>query len=90
MKIPVLKQLSENREFFYAVALIILIPSAFLANTYFFARGLNETFNTELTSKASLATSVIGSALDDSIDDKEKLTESVEEISKIFVLTKLF
>lgn len=82
MNIPVLKQLSENREFLYAVALILLIPSAFLANTYFFARGLNETFNTELTNKATLATTVIGSSLEDSIEDKDSLIKAVEEISK--------
>jgi len=82
MKVPVIKQLSENREFYYALLLIILIPSAFLANTYFFVRGLNETFNTELTSKANLAATVIGSSLEDSIENKEKLGKAITEISK--------
>ena len=87
MKVPIIKQLNENREFYYALLLIILIPAAFLANTYFFARGLNETFNTELTSKANLAATVIGSSLEDSINNKEKLEEAISEISKNLVMS---
>ena len=81
MKIPVFKQLSENKEFFYAVALILFIPTAFIVNTTLIVRGLNETFDTELTSKANLATSIIGSTLKDSLGDEAKIKNTVTEIT---------
>src|SRR3989344_5780664 len=81
MNTPVIKQLSENKEFFYAAALILLIPAAFILNTALLIRGLNDTFDTELTSKANLATSVIGSTLKDSLADTKILGKSVAEVT---------
>lgn len=82
MKIPVLRSLSENKEFLYAVALIILIPAGILANTFLFIRGLNESFDVELTSKASLATTILSSTLNESVGDREKLGKAIETITK--------
>lgn len=82
MKIPILKSLSENKEFFYAVLLILLIPSLLLLNTFLFVRGVNDTFDTELTSKANLATSILGSTVKDSLNDKEKLDAAVKELEE--------
>ena len=73
MNVPVLSKLNENREFFYALALILLIPAAFIANTYFFVQRLNSDFNTELTAKANLATNVLASTLKETTTNSAKL-----------------
>lgn len=82
MNIPVLKSLSENKEFFYALILILLIPGAFILNTFLFVRGLNSAFETELTSKANLATSIIASTLSDSFEDRPKLERAINELTE--------
>lgn len=81
MKIPVLKSLSENKEFFYAVALILLIPAAILTNTFLFIRGMNESFNVELTAKAHLATTILSSTLKEDVNDREKLESVIETVT---------
>ena len=78
MKVPLIKSLSENKEFFYAVALILLIPAAILANTYLFIQGLNKTFDIELTNKANLATRVLSSTIKNSVEDKNVLEDAVD------------
>ena len=81
MNIPVLSKLNENKEFFYALALILLIPAAFVANTYFFVQRLNNDFNTELTAKANLATSVLSSTLKETATNSAKLKAQVEKVA---------
>jgi K+-sensing histidine kinase KdpD len=81
MNIPVLSKLNENKEFFYALALILLIPSAFVANTYFFVQRLNNDFNTELTAKANLATNVLASTLKETATNSAKLKAQVEKVA---------
>ena len=78
MKVPILKGLSENKEFFYAVALILLIPAAILGNTFLFIRGLNQTFDVELTNKANLATRVLSSTIKNSVENKKVLEDAVD------------
>jgi signal transduction histidine kinase len=81
MKVPVIKALSENKEFVYAVVLILIIPAAFIANTFLFVRGLNDSFDTELTSKANLTTAVLASTLEESIENKAKLRAAIDEVT---------
>src|SRR4030066_1257421 len=81
MNVPVLSKLNENREFFYALALILLIPAAFIANTYFFVQRLNSDFNTELTAKATLATNVLASTLKETTTNSAKLKTQVENVA---------
>ena len=78
MKVPLIKSLSENKEFFYAVALILLIPAAILANTFLFIAGLNQTFAVELTNKANLATTVLSSTIKNAVENKKVLEETVD------------
>ena len=81
MKIPVLKSLSENKEFLYALALILLIPAAFIFNTYLFVQRMNEAFDTELTGKANLATNVLGSAIKESASNPSKLQSQIDKVA---------
>src|SRR3989344_3330646 len=80
MNVPILQKLNENKEFIYAVALILLIPTAFVVNTYLFVQGLNRAFETELTGKANLTTNVLSSTLKESIGNKEKLSSLIDEV----------
>src|SRR3990167_5127108 len=81
MNVPILQKLNENKEFIYAVVLILLIPAAFVVNTYLFVLGLNSAFETELTSKANLATTILSSTLEDSLKDKDKLASILEKVT---------
>jgi len=81
MNVPVLNKMNENKEFFYALALILLIPTAFIANTYFFVQRLNNDFNTELTAKANLATNILASTLKETATNSAKLKVQVEKVA---------
>ena len=81
MNVPILQKLNENKEFIYAVVLILLIPAAFVVNTYLFVLGLNSAFETELTSKANLASTILSSTLEDSLKDKDKLASILEKVT---------
>jgi len=82
MSAPVMEKLSENREFIYAVGLILLIPAAFVANTFFLIQRLNNDFNTELTGKANLATSVFAPVVKEEASNSAKLNSLVQETTK--------
>lgn len=82
MNTPFLQKLNENKEFIYAVVLILLIPAAFVINTFLFVRGLNNAFETELTSKANLTATVLSSTLKDSLGDREKLASSINDVAE--------
>ncbi len=54
MNAPAMNRLSENKEFLYAIVLILLIPAAFIINTYILIQRVGGDFETEITGKARL------------------------------------
>lgn len=79
MKMPLSDKLSENKEFIYAIFLIILIPATFIGSTLLFLQRVNNDFNTELTNKANIATKLIGSAVKNYATDSAKLQPSINQ-----------
>src|SRR3989344_6499680 len=81
MTTPVLNKLNENKEFLYAILLILLIPGALILNTFFLIQRVSNDFETEITSKANLATNVLTSSVKDLATNSAALYSHLQKIS---------
>lgn len=81
MILPVLSKLNENKEFLYALLLMLLIPGALVLNTFFVIQRVNNDFETEITSKANLATNVLTSSIKEIATDSVALYSRLQKIS---------
>ncbi len=81
MTAPVLSKLSENKEFLYAILLILLIPAALIFNTFILIQRVSNDFETEITSKANLATNVLTSSIKEIATNSAVLYSHIQKIS---------
>lgn len=81
MSTPVLSKLSENKEFLYAIFLILAIPAAMVINTFILIQRVNNDFETEITSKANLATNVLTSSIKEIATNSSQLYSHIQKIS---------
>jgi signal transduction histidine kinase len=81
MNTPVLGKLSENKEFLYAIFLILAIPTALVINTFILIQRVNNDFETEITSKANLATNVLTSSIKEIATNSSQLYSHIQKIS---------
>lgn len=81
MKTPVLNKLNENKEFLYAIFLILAIPTAMVINTFILIQKVNNDFETEITSKANLASTVLTTSIKEVATNSAQLYSHIQKIA---------
>jgi signal transduction histidine kinase len=82
----------ENREIIYSIAILVLIPLLFVANTIFLTNNVRSDFNRELSRKADLVNDVLAQSIEAQLDSPESIepllnavTDDHPEIKQIIV-----
>ena len=81
MSSPVINRLSENKEFLYALLLIVIIPAALVANTLILIQKAGNDFETEITGKANLSTSIFTSSIKEIATNSALLSSQITKIA---------
>ena len=72
------KFLSDNRQIFYSIALMVVIPGLIILNAWVFSNSLKETVNYALQNKATGIGDGINVGLSDSLDSPEKMQSFID------------
>jgi len=74
-------QLSRERlEFYYSIAILIIIPLLIALNTLFIAFNVRNNFDTELRRKANLANNLISANVVSELNQSDKLKQTVKNL----------
>lgn len=71
----------ERLEYYYSLAILVLIPVLIVANTLILLVAVRNNFDTELRRKAALANSLIAEAIRPNLDDADSLQSQVQALA---------
>lgn len=72
----------ERLEFYYSIALLVLIPVLIVANTLIMSVAVRGDFNTELRRKAAMANTLLAESIKPNLDDTDSLQAQVDGFIK--------
>lgn len=76
-------QISRERlEFYYSIAVLIIIPLLIAGNTLLMINGVRKSTDAELRRKADLANSVLSAVIGQQLDDRQQVQNTVEAVTK--------